>query len=192
MCFIAHKRHSGLEYGAVRLFTEVWQICCTNIYLVCALRLWEHLKDFFVQLTEFQNPLLFCTALWKTIFFYLFCKLGGFDLYERCRHGLQVTALIVEGDTSRTWAPGGELQDKANIWLNRCLDSGKLKWTLWNLNDSLPSLVQLIQVHVAPSYKWYSYSSATHQLISIIRKPETKLRLASFKPHDFSHLKNVK
>lgn len=43
----------------------------------------------------------------------LFRKLGSFDFHKRCRHGLQVTALIVEGDTSRTCAQGED--DKTNI-----------------------------------------------------------------------------
>lgn len=35
-------------------------------------------------------------------YFYLLCKLGRFDLYKRCTHSLQVTALIVKSDTTRT------------------------------------------------------------------------------------------
>lgn len=91
--------YSVLEYSAVRLLYN-YRRSAAQTFAWCVL--YEHLKDFFVQLTEFQNTPLFCTALVKTEFSYLFCKLGGFDLHERCRHGLQVTALIVEGDTSRT------------------------------------------------------------------------------------------
>lgn len=34
---------------------------------------------------------------------HLLGKLGGFDLHERSGHSLQVTALVVEGDTARPW-----------------------------------------------------------------------------------------
>lgn len=36
----------------------------------------------------------------------LLSKLGGFDLHKRSSHSLQVTALVVEGDTARPCKTG--------------------------------------------------------------------------------------
>lgn len=54
---------------------------------------------FFVHYSWKQSMLVKCLKLDGS---YLLCKLGGFDLYKRCTHSLQVTALVVEGDAPRT------------------------------------------------------------------------------------------
>lgn len=120
---------------------------------------------FFVQLTDLQHILLFRNGPLKTDSSYLFCKLGGFDLYKRCRHGLQVTALIVEGDTSRTWAQGeGGRMTRQDKYLTQLLswqpetqvNFVELEWRL------VAILVQFIPVHVAPSK--YSSRNTLHPL----------------------------
>lgn len=72
-------------------------------------------------------------SLVKTTLSYFFCKLGCFNLHKRCTHSLQITALIVESDTSRTCTriqSNGKsliLKQNMNVNLNQCCYNSTLQ-----------------------------------------------------------------
>lgn len=82
------------------------------------------------------------TKSFKSIFFYLLCKLGRLDFYKCCTHSLQVTALIVKSDTSRTWkstvgfyVQTNQRRMQTNIWTHLwgtcvCLCQCQRTWLL--------------------------------------------------------------